>query len=191
MIKKLKLEFPDVTQTCCTDNAGALGTFANVKLYFNSLKRFCLRYGYYPELSKRVLISHLENIVVGNGLACIMCLKCALACAIDGNYRVITLLFKKYGNLPLCLENYALFLLPLIFTNIFHTYPLMYIIYLGEPSGNFDFKLPWHIYTYIHAWILSYLSKEKFQTVFFHDSCKKVCLVGRHFFNSSPKFINK
>ena len=30
---------------------------------------------------------------------------------IDGNYRVITLIIKKYGNLPLCLENYALFLL--------------------------------------------------------------------------------
>ena len=31
---------------------------------------------------------------------------------IDGNYRVITLIFTKYGNLPLCLENYALFSLP-------------------------------------------------------------------------------
>ena len=55
---------------------------------------------------------------------------------IDENYRVITLIFKKCGNSPLYLENYALFLLPPIFTNILYTYPLRYIIYLGEPSGN-------------------------------------------------------
>ena len=55
---------------------------------------------------------------------------------IDENYRVITLILKKYSNLPLCLENYALFLLPLIFTTILYTYPLRYIIYLWEPSGN-------------------------------------------------------
>ena len=55
---------------------------------------------------------------------------------IDENYRVITLIFKKYGNSPLYLENYALFSLPPIFTNILYTYPLSYIIYLGEPSGN-------------------------------------------------------
>ena len=29
--------------------------------------------------------------------------------SIDENYRVITLILKKNGNLPLCLENYALF----------------------------------------------------------------------------------
>ena len=56
--------------------------------------------------------------------------------SIYGNYRVITLIFTKYGNLPLCLENYTLFSLPPIFTNILYTYPLRYIIYLGEPSGN-------------------------------------------------------
>ena len=55
---------------------------------------------------------------------------------IDENYRVITLIFKKYGNLPLCMENYALFSLPPIFTNILYTYPLRYITYLEEPSGN-------------------------------------------------------
>ena len=55
---------------------------------------------------------------------------------IDGNYRVITLIFKKYGNLPLCLENYALFLLPPIFTTILYTYIFRYMINLGEPSGN-------------------------------------------------------
>ena len=52
-----------------------------------------------------------------------------------GNYRLITLIFKKYGNLPLCLENCALFSLPPIFTNNLSTYTLRYIIYLGEPFG--------------------------------------------------------
>ena len=52
------------------------------------------------------------------------------------NYRVITLILKKYGNLPLCLETYALFSLPPIFTTILYSYPLRYILYLGEPLGN-------------------------------------------------------
>ena len=55
---------------------------------------------------------------------------------IDKNYRLITLILEKYGNLPLCLENYALFSLPPIFTTILYTYPLRNIIYLGEPSGD-------------------------------------------------------
>ena len=55
---------------------------------------------------------------------------------IDENYRAITLILKKYGNLPLYLENYALFSLPPIFTTILYTYPLSYIIYLGEPLGS-------------------------------------------------------
>ena len=38
-----------------------------------------------------------------------------LLAGIDGNYRVITLILKKYGNLPLCLENYALFWITPIF----------------------------------------------------------------------------
>ena len=43
--------------------------------------------------------------------------------------------FEKYVNLPLCLENYALFSLPLIFTNILHTYTftLRNIINIGKP----------------------------------------------------------
>ena len=56
--------------------------------------------------------------------------------SIDENYLVITLIHKKYGDLPLCLENYALLSLPPIFTIVFNTYPLRYIIYLGEPSGK-------------------------------------------------------
>ena len=42
----------------------------------------------------------------------------ALVYTIDGNYRVIIIIFKEYGNLLLCLENYELFSLPPIFTKI-------------------------------------------------------------------------
>ena len=52
---------------------------------------------------------------------------------IDVNYRVTTLILEKYGNLPLCLENYVLFSLPPIFTSILYTYTLRYIIFIGEP----------------------------------------------------------
>ena len=45
---------------------------------------------------------------------------------LPGNYPY----FRKCGNLPLCLENYALFSLPPIFTNNLYTYTLRYIIYL-------------------------------------------------------------
>ena len=55
---------------------------------------------------------------------------------IDGAYRLITPIFKKYGNLPLCLTNYALFSLPPIFTKNIYTYTLSNIIYLGKPLGN-------------------------------------------------------
>ena len=59
-----------------------------------------------------------------------------LPSTIDENYWVITLIYKKYGNLPLCLENYALFSLAPTFTIIFYTYPLKYIIYVGESSRD-------------------------------------------------------
>ena len=55
---------------------------------------------------------------------------------IDKNYRVITLILKIYGNLPLCLENCALFSMPPIFTTILYTYPLRHILYIEEPSGK-------------------------------------------------------
>ena len=75
------------------------------------------------------------------------------ACCIDqkeelsGNYPY----FQKNGNLSLCLENYALFSLPPIFTNNLYTYTLSYTIYLREPSDNSNFKLRWQVYTHIHA----------------------------------------
>ena len=72
---------------------------------------------------------------------------------IDENYQVITLILKKYGNLPLCLENYALFSLPPIFTTILYTYTLRNIVYLGEPSGNI---ITDYHGTFIHIFMLGY-----------------------------------
>ena len=39
LIKNLKAEFPGVNQPWYAENAGALGTFARVESYFNSLLR--------------------------------------------------------------------------------------------------------------------------------------------------------
>ena len=65
LIKQPKAEFIDVTKYWYADDAGALGTFANVNLYFNFLKRFGLGCGYYPEPSKIVLIAHPYNLKSG------------------------------------------------------------------------------------------------------------------------------
>ena len=40
------------------------------------------------------------------------------------------------------------------------------IFYLREPSSNFNFKLPWHIYINTHACILSYLYPKIYITIF-------------------------
>ena len=57
LTKNLTAVFPDVTQTWYTDNAGALGTITNVKLYFNSLKQFGPRRKYYSKPVKLVDLS--------------------------------------------------------------------------------------------------------------------------------------
>ena len=82
------------------------------------------------------------------------------------NYRLITLIFKKCGNLSLCLENCALFSLLLIFTTILYKYPLRYIIYLGEPSGNIISN--YHD-TFIHIYMYWYdpIFKKIYETLFF------------------------
>ena len=48
---------------------------------------------------------------------------------IDKNYQVITFIFKTYGNLPLCLENYALFSLPPILPKKIHMYIKLYNLF--------------------------------------------------------------
>ena len=46
---------------------------------------------------------------------------------------------------------------PQVLQKYIYIYTLIHILYLGEPSRNFDLKLPWHIYIHTNAWILSYL----------------------------------
>ena len=93
--------------------------------------------------------------------------------AIDGNYRVINLIFKKYGNLTLCLENYALFLLLLIFTKKIYTYILRHIIHIGEPPGNI---IPNYHGTFIHIFMHGYdLNFKYILNRFFYQCCRFIC----------------
>ena len=48
LIKNIKMEIPDFTQTWYADNAGALGTFAIIETYFYSLTRKVPGQGYHP-----------------------------------------------------------------------------------------------------------------------------------------------
>ena len=47
MIKQLKAAYTNVTRPWYDDNAGALGTYDNIQLYFNSLKQFGMGHGYF------------------------------------------------------------------------------------------------------------------------------------------------
>ena len=72
LIKFLKAEFNDISQPWYADDTSSLGTFANIELYFNSLKQFGPGRGYYPKPSKSVLIVNLYNLEYGKqfGLSC-------------------------------------------------------------------------------------------------------------------------
>ena len=61
LIIKLKREIPFIINPWCADYIGALGTFARIETYFDSLTRQGLGRGYYPKPSKIVLIVHTEN----------------------------------------------------------------------------------------------------------------------------------
>ena len=52
--------------------------------------------------------------------------------------------------------------LPPIFTTFLYTYLLSNTFYLGEPSGNLNFKLPWHIYLHIHDGYYRICAKKRF-----------------------------
>ena len=65
LIKNLKRKLPDVTQPWYTDDARALGTFAIIQTCFNLLTRQGPRRRYYPKPSKRILITHPENLKAG------------------------------------------------------------------------------------------------------------------------------
>ena len=65
LIKNIKLEIPDVTHHWYAEYAGALGTFARLNKYFDSLTHQGLGRGYYPEPPKSVLIVRPENLKAG------------------------------------------------------------------------------------------------------------------------------
>ena len=65
LIKRLKLAYSGVTQPWYADNAGALGTFDNLELYFNMLKHNGPEQGYYPNPTKIIMIVHPDNLEVG------------------------------------------------------------------------------------------------------------------------------
>ena len=65
LIKNLKREIPAVTQPWYADDAGAFCTFVIIETYFNLLTNPGPGHGYYPELSKSVLIVHPDNIEAG------------------------------------------------------------------------------------------------------------------------------
>ena len=58
LIKRLKAVYPDVTQPWYIDDAGELGTFNSLEIYFNSLKCNGLTWRYYPKTTNIILIVH-------------------------------------------------------------------------------------------------------------------------------------
>ena len=64
-IKNLKAAHPDITQPWYAEDVGALGTYYNIELYFNSKKHSGLGHGYYPKPSKSVLIVQPDNLKTG------------------------------------------------------------------------------------------------------------------------------
>ena len=65
LIKNLKWDIPDVTQTWYADDSRSLSMFAIIETYFNSLTRQGPGRVYYTKLSKSVLIVHPENLEAG------------------------------------------------------------------------------------------------------------------------------
>ena len=62
VIKQMKAEHLYVTQPWYAYYTGELGTYGNIELYFNFLKKSGPGRGYYPKPSKIVLIVHPDNI---------------------------------------------------------------------------------------------------------------------------------
>ena len=62
LINNLKREIPDVTQTWYADESGALGTFARLETYFDSMTHQGLGRGYHLDHTKSVLIVRPENL---------------------------------------------------------------------------------------------------------------------------------
>ena len=77
LIKNLKREIPDITQSCYADDAGALGMVAIIETYFNLLTHQGPGRGYHHEPSKNLLILHPENLEARNCLSHVTDLRCA------------------------------------------------------------------------------------------------------------------
>ncbi len=56
LIRRLKQEFPEVEQPWYADDAGAAGNFDAIRRHFTKLQEIGPNYGYFPELSKSVLV---------------------------------------------------------------------------------------------------------------------------------------
>ena len=65
LIKNIKWEIPDVKYPSYADNAGALGRFARLETYFDSLTLQGLGRGYHPKPTKSELIVRPDNIEAG------------------------------------------------------------------------------------------------------------------------------
>ena len=87
------------------------------------------------------------------------------------------------------MENYALFSLPPIFTNILYTYALRYIVYLGEPSGNIISNYYGTLYTYSCMHIIPYI-KRKIPNRLFSLFIQENLYQRPTLLNSSPTFLN-
>ena len=97
--------------------------------------------------------------------------------AIDGNYWVITLILQNMVIYPSVWRIMHNSCYPWFLQHFLYTYPLINILYLGEPSGNIICN---HHVTYPCRDILLYFpSKESYQIVFF---CQGYCFIYRWFF---------
>jgi hypothetical protein len=66
LVRGLKSEFPMVTQPWYTDDASAGATFKRIRAMFLRLLRLGPDYGYYPELTKSMLVVSTENFARAN-----------------------------------------------------------------------------------------------------------------------------
>ena len=88
LIKSIKLDIPDVTQSWYTSDAGDLGTFTRLEAYFDLLTRQGLVRGCHPKPFKSVLIVRPENIEAGKVFgACHIFKVCTGARYIGGYIR--------------------------------------------------------------------------------------------------------
>ena len=62
LIKRLKSNYPDITQPWYANNAGALGMFDNLEQYFDLLKRNVPAWGYHPKPIKSILTVNPNNL---------------------------------------------------------------------------------------------------------------------------------